>query len=124
MKKITRLLASVFLVAALGVLIPLATTSCSTPPSARVAQVQTLKAVGQSAEAAVSSSAQLYAAGTITADQARQVMDTYNLRFQPVYRVAVNAVNSNLESVASPDLVAIAAQLSALVLQFSTPTPH
>lgn len=97
---------------------PLSFTACKTAPASRVAQVQTLKAVGHTAEAAVSSSAQLYAAGTITAAQAREVMDFYNLRFQPAFRIAVNAVNSNLDSVAAPELAALAAQLSALVLTY------
>ena len=95
-------------------------TGCSTPPSARVVQVQTLKGVGQSAEAAVSLSAQLYRDGKITAIQARQVLDFYDLKFQPAYRLAVAAVNANLDSVASPDVLALASQLSNLVLQFQT----
>ena len=98
-------------------------TACQTAPSARVVQVQTLKAVGQSAEAAVALSAQLYQSGTITAVQARQVIDFYDKQFQPVFRVAVAAVQSNLDSAASPDLVNLAAQLSALVIKFQNHTP-
>lgn len=89
-------------------------------PSSRVVQVQTLKVVGHTAEAAVAASAQLYASGKITAEQARQVMDIYDKQFQPAYRVAVNAVNANLDSIASPELVTIAAQLSALILTFKS----
>lgn len=92
---------------------------CSSPPSARVVQVQSLKAVGQSAEAAVTLSANLYGAGQITAVQARQVMDFYNQKFQPAFRVAVSAVNANLDSIASPDLQALANQLSNLVAAFA-----
>ncbi len=116
MKKILILL----IVAVLGVLSPMTFTACSTPPSARVVQVQTLKAVGQSAEAAVSSSAQLYAAGQITADQARQIMDVYDAKFQPAYRLAVNAVNANLNVQAPDELVALSSQLSALIIQFTS----
>ncbi len=100
--------------------------SCSTPPSARVVQVQTLKAVGQSAEAAVTLAANLYAAKQITGPQTRQVIDLYDGKFQPAFRVAVAAVNANMESFASPELAALAAQISALVASFakpSTPTP-
>lgn len=90
--------------------------ACTTPPSARVAEVQTLKSVGQSAEAAVGLSAQLYQAGTITAAQARQVLDFYNLKFQPSFRLAVSAVNANLDTLASPAVIALANQLAALVV--------
>lgn len=108
----------------LAVVTPLAlTTGCSTAPSGRVVQVQTLKAVGHAAEASVAMSAQLYASGVITAAQARQVADFYDTRFQPSYRLAVAAVNANLDSIASPDLVALANQLAALVVQFQS-KPH
>ncbi len=96
------------------------TTGCQTPPSQRVAQVQTLKAVGHTAEAAVATSAQLYAGHSITAKQARDVMDFYDLKFQPAYRIAVNAVNANLDSIASQDLADLAAQLAALVASYQT----
>lgn len=94
------------------------TPGCSTPPSERVVQVQTLKAVGHSAEGVVALSARLYQQRVITAEQARQVMDFYDLKFQPAFRVAVAAVQGNLDSIASPDLVSLAAQLSDLLIQF------
>lgn len=121
MKTLIRSYLAVLLIAALGVAVPLANTGCSTAPSARVSQVMTLKAVGHSAEAAVQSTARLYQAGTITAAQARQVMDIYDQKFQPAFRLAVTAVNSNLDTVSSPDLVILAAELSALIIQFTTP---
>lgn len=96
---------------------------CATAPSARVVQVQSLKAVGHTAEAALASSAQLYQAGTITAAQARAVIDFYNAKFLPPFRIAVAAVGANLESIASTELADLAAQLSALVLQFAKGTP-
>jgi parvulin-like peptidyl-prolyl isomerase len=99
-------------------------TGCSTPPPARVVQVQSLKAVGQSAEAAVTLTANLYAAHQITGTQARQVMDFYDQKFQPAFRVAVAAVNANMDSIASPDLQGLANQLSNLVATFANkPTP-
>lgn len=118
----TRLLTLVLLFFAV-VALPVATTSCSTAPSARVVQVQSLKAVGQSADAAVALSAQLYRDGKITAAQARQVLDFYDQKFQPSFRLAVAAVNANLDSIASPDLAALASQLSALVIQFQNHAP-
>lgn len=98
-----------------------ASTGCQTAPSQRVVQVQTLKGVGHSAEAAVALAANLYSAGRISVAQLRQVADFYDTKFQPAFRVAVAAVNANLESVASPDLTALAAQLSALVASFASP---
>lgn len=106
------------LILALAVATPLVQTGCGTSPSSRVVQVQTLKAVGQSADAAVALSAQLYHDGKITAAQANQVRDLYDLKFQPAYRVAVNAVQANLDSIASPDLLALTQQLSTLVASF------
>lgn len=103
----------------LATALPLAPIGCKTPPSERVVQVQTLKSVGHIAEAAVSSSAQLYAAGLITAAQARRVADLYDKEFQPAFRIAVNAVKANLDSIASPELAGLAAQLAALVAQYS-----
>lgn len=94
---------------------------CGTPPSARVVQVQSLKAVGHTAEAAVATSAQLYNGHVITAQQARAVIDLYNLRFQPAFKVAVSAVNANLDSIASPELADLAGQLASLVASYQKP---
>lgn len=94
---------------------PVLYQGCSTAPNERVAAVQTLKAVGHSAEATVALSAQLYRDGRITAEQARKVIDKYNQEFLPAFRLAVAAVNSDLSSIASPDLLNLAAQLAALL---------
>lgn len=99
--------------------LPVYQTGCQAP-SARVVQVQTLKSVGQTAEASVALSAQLYRDGTITPAQARQVADFYDQKFQPAFRFAVSAAQSNLDSIASPDVMALASQLSALVVQFQS----
>lgn len=106
------------LLIALATALPVMQTGCSTPANERVAAVQTLKAVGHTAEAAVATTAQLYAVGKVSAAQAAEVNRIYDKQFQPAFRIAVNAVNANLESVASPELIALAAQLSALVLTF------
>lgn len=98
-------------------------TGCQTTPSERVVQVQTLLAVGQSAEGTVGLSAQLYRDGKITAVQARSVLDFYNNKFQPAYRLAVATAQSNLATLASPDMMNLASQLSALVMQLYPPKP-
>lgn len=103
--------------------LPATFTGCATPPSARVAQVQTLKALGHSAEAAVTLSAQLYARGRITAADARMVMDFYDTKFQPAYALAVSAVRANLDTLASPELAGLAAELTALVARLAQPAP-
>lgn len=113
---------TILLILALCVAVPMQ-SGCQQAPSARVVQVQTLLAVGQSAEGAVALSAQLYRDNKITATQARQVMDVYNLKFQPAYRAAVTAARSDLSSLASPDVLLLAAELSALVLQFYPAKP-
>ncbi len=109
------------LLLALALAAPLAPVGCSTAPTERVAAVQTLKSVGQTAEAAVVLSAQLFRDGKITGAQARQVMDFYDQKFQPAFRFAVAAARSDLGSVASPDVMNLASQLSALVASFSRP---
>lgn len=114
MKKIIVLFAVAFLATAL----PVFETGCSTPSSARNVQYSTLKAVGETADAAVALSAHLYQQHVITPAQANQVRDLYDLKFQPAYRFAVNAARADLSTLASQDLMALAGQLSSLVVQF------
>lgn len=106
------------LILALVCAAPILTTSCQTPPNERVVVVQTLKATGETAEAAVALSAQLYRDGKINAPQARQVMTFYDTRFQPAFRFAVLAAQGDLSSVASPDLASLAYELVTLVASF------
>lgn len=104
------------LVALLLAALPVAgPVGCSTPPSVRVVEVQSLKAVGEAAEAAVALSAHLYASGTVTATQARAVIDFYDGKFQPAFRLAATAARADLSQPASADLAALASQLVALV---------
>lgn len=119
MKKILRLVS----LAVLALTIPLMQTACQTAPSARVAQVQTLKSVGQVAEAAVALSAQLYGAQKITAAQAREVADFYDRKFQPAFRLAASAVSANLDSFANPEIIGLANDLVALVLKYKNASP-
>jgi hypothetical protein len=102
----------------LAVAMPHAFTGCSSAPSERTTAVHTLQAVGLSAKAAVDASAQLLKQGSISVEQWQRVANIYDLRFQPAYGAAVLAVKSDLSSVASPDLIAIAAELTNLVASY------
>jgi hypothetical protein len=93
-------------------------TSCAT--SSQPVAVNTLKAVGLTAKAAMDASTQLLKQGSITVPQWQAVAAVYDTRFQPAYNVAVTAVQSDLSSVASPDLVNLAAQLTNLVASYTT----
>lgn len=97
---------------------PVFQTGCTTVPSARVVQVQTLKAVGHTAESAVALSAQMYRDGLITITQAMYINNLYDTKFQPAFRLAVTAVQANLDSIASPDLIKLAQELSSLVASY------
>ncbi len=113
-----------FLACSLPFLAILATIpGCSTAPSERVLYVQTLKSVGQTAETTVAVSARLYQAGDISPAQAHAVALFYDTKFQPAFRTAVFAAKSNLDAVASPDVVALAQQLASLVSSFNKHTP-
>lgn len=95
------------------------TSSCSTAPSGRVQTVQTLAAVGLTAKSSINEAAQMLKRGEITVAQWQKVAKVYDTQFQPTYAVAVKAVRSDLSSVASPELVALAAQIAALVAQLT-----
>lgn len=108
--------------------IPALFTACATAPSERVSAVQTLKAVGQAAEAAVKESAYLYQNRRINAVQAYEIKVFYDYKFQPAFRLARSAVLGDLNSIAAPDVVALFNQLLALVSNYqnapsTTPTP-
>lgn len=93
---------------------------CSTAPSARVVQTQSLIATGQIAETAVGVAAQLLKDGKITPSQARMVADLYDNDFQPAFRVAVAAAQNDMAA-ATPELVALASQIASLVAQYQKP---
>lgn len=90
-------------------------TGCTTAPAARTTEVTTLKIVGASAKASMDASAQLLKSGRLTVAQWTKIADYYDHVFQPAYALAVAAVGSDLSSVASPDIMALAIQLSGLV---------
>ncbi len=98
--------------------VALVESSCTTPPDQRVAVVQTLKSVGEGADAVVAVSAHLYGSGKIRADQAIAIKDFYDTKFQPAFRDAVTAAQSDL-SVSSPAaILSLGLQLSTMLTQF------
>lgn len=75
---------------------------------------QTLAAVGLSAKLVVDSSAILLADGKITVAQFEKVAKFYDTRFQPAFRFALVAVNSDTTVPAPLHLVALLSELQAL----------
>jgi hypothetical protein len=104
----------------LAVSVPLAQTGCSTAPSSRVSEVQTLKIVGATAKTGMNAATQLLKDGKITVAQWQKVATFYDTKFQLTFALAVAAAQSDLSSVASPDLLALAAQFASLVTELST----
>jgi len=93
---------------------------CSTPPSERVTVYQTLQVLGGTAKASMDASTQLLKQGSITVPQWQKIAAFYDTKWQPAYGLAVASARSDLSTVASPDLMALAAELSALVSQLTT----
>lgn len=112
---------SLVILACVAFTVPLLNTGCSTAPDQRTQTVQTLKIVGQSAKTTMDGATQLLKQGSITVQQWQSIASFYDSKFQPAYALAVASARSDLSSIASPDLIGIAAQLSALVAQISTP---
>jgi hypothetical protein len=105
----------------LGAAIMLAGTSityvgCTT--ASQVQAVQTLETVGLAVDAAMATSASLYHNGQITQAQWQQIADFHDQKFIPAYKLAIQVAQSNLSSVASPDIVTLSTQLAALVASF------
>lgn len=102
----------------LAVAAPVLTFSGCAAPSTRVQEVKTLKVVGLSVDATMKLAAQLYHDGKIGANLWQKIADIHDRQFQPAFNLAVQAVQSDLSSVASPDLAALAAQLAALLAPY------
>lgn len=106
----------------LGLLAPISlTTACHTSPNQRVNEVKTLKIVGASVDTTMKLAAKLYVDGKISQAQWATIADIHDHKFQPVFKAAVTAVQANLDSVADPALIQIAADLSALLNSYSQP---
>lgn len=96
------------------------TPACSTAPNARVVEVKTLAALGTTAKAGMDTTAKLLASGKITVAQYQKVATFFDSQWQPAFTLAVAAVHSDLSSLASPDLAALAVQFATLVAQLTT----
>jgi hypothetical protein len=94
--------------------VPVITTSCSTAPSERVVAVTTLKALGAARDTAMQVAGQMWRDGKIDDAQRDKIIAYHDNVFQPAYRLAVQGVQSDL-TFASPDLIALFAQLQALI---------
>jgi len=62
--------------------------------------------------------AQAYHNGQITADQWNKIAAFHDNDFLPVYNTAVQAVQADLSSIATPDVIRLAQQLGVLINQF------
>lgn len=108
---------------ALIAIVPVAQTGCQNQTTQQTA-VQTLKIVGTTAKTSMDAATQLLKQGTITVPQWQAIASIYDNKFQPAYALAIAAARSDLSTLASPDLIGLAAQLAALVAQYTTPPPH
>lgn len=95
-------------------------TSCAAP-STRVQEVKTLKVVAVSVDATMKVAAQMYHDGKISAVTWTQIAVAHD-RFQAAFNVAVKAVQSNLDSYASPDILTLAAQISSVLAPYLNKT--
>lgn len=94
---------------------PMAFTGCQTAPASRTTTVVTLEVIGASVDATMKVAAGLYTSGKITTAQWNTITDIHDNKFLPAYNLAVQAVQSDLSSVASPDIQALADSLAAAV---------
>lgn len=104
--------------------LPVYQTGCASGSSQQVNAVQTLKIIGQTAKSSMDASTQLLKQGSITVAQWQRIADFYDQKFQPTYSLAVAASRSDLSTIASPDLLALATQFASLVAQLTAPTLH
>lgn len=102
--------------------LPALHTGCTTAPTQRGQTVMTLKIVGASVDASMKIAVQLLHDGHITAAQWNQIAAIHDQKFLPAYNLAVAAVQANLDSVASPDLTALAAQLASIIASYQPKT--
>lgn len=117
MKKLLLILAL-----ALPVAVPaVALTGCAglSTQGAKATQYTTLKVANELAKKALDSAASLLAQGRISVAQFEEVGRINDKHFRPTYDLAVNAARSDLSSLASPDLMDIVIQLSALVATYT-----
>jgi hypothetical protein len=114
--KLFRFVPFVPLVLALACITPILVleTGCPTVDQ-RTTAVTTLKVVGLTADTAMKVAAQAYHNGQIRADQWQSIADFHDQKFLPTYNTAVSAVQADLSSIATPDVIALCQQLGALI---------
>lgn len=111
-----RILISLFILFAI-VATPVLQTGCQNTPATQSKTVQTLLTIGTTAKTAMDASTQLLKQGAISVDQWRQIANFFDTKWQPAFALAVSAAHSDLSSLASPDLIALAAQFTAFIAQ-------
>ena len=111
-----------FLTLAVALLAPAAFTlgGCGTPVTERSQAVTTLKAIGLTVDTSMTVAAKMYHDGKISQAQWQQIADFHDLKFMPAYHLAVDVVQADLSSIATPDVINLAGQLGALVASFQT----
>ena len=113
--KLARLILSILALHVAALCGIVAFTGCTTPPAERQAAATTLKIVGLTAKAGIDSAALLLREGKLTPEQWARIAGFYDLKFQPAFMLAVATAQADLASPASPELLALAAQFSALL---------
>jgi hypothetical protein len=101
--------------------LPVAFVGCQNTTTTQATKYKTLASVGLAAQGAMDSAAQLLKAGKLTVPQFQKVAAFYDTKFQPAFALARTAAQSDLSSLASPDVTALLAQLTVLIAELSTP---
>lgn len=101
----------------LAVATPLAPLGCKTAPSERQVEVKSLLVVGTSVDAAMKVAAQLVKDGYLTGDQWGKIA-TAHARYQQAFKLAVDAVKSDLSMAAPADLVRLSTELIAIIQSY------
>lgn len=113
--KLARLILSILALHVAALCGIVALPGCTTPPVARTQAATTLKIVGLTAKAGIDSAALLLREGKLSPEQWARIASFYDLKFQPAFALAVATAQADLSSPASPDLLALAAQFTALL---------
>ena len=91
-------------------------TNCTT--SQQVQTDQTLLTIGTAADSAMTIAAGLYHNGQITTAQWQTIATFHDAKFLPAYNTAVAAFKADMTKAAPADVIALSAQLAALVAAF------
>lgn len=94
---------------------PIVETACTQTASTQQVEYKTLATVGLTAKTAMDAASSLLAQKKITVAQYQTIASFYDTKFQPAYKVAVQAARSDLSTIASPDVANLAIKLASLV---------